>query len=130
MGNSYRRGDLKATGKIGAVYLLHLSEPYKHCTHCVGFTSGDPEDRLWNHNHDHGAALTDAAHRAGIEMVLARVWQDVDAVLEYVIKTRAESPRLCPICNPDAYRLAQYPEFAIGEPVAIEFDAQPLEVPF
>ena len=109
MGNWYRKSSIKVTGKIGTVYLLHITPPYQHCGHYVGFTERRVETRVGEHWRGNGAALTGAAIEAGHTLILTRTWENVDQSVEFLIKCRAENPKLCPICNPDtAHNLAQY----------------------
>jgi len=113
LGNRYRahKGNhqIKPSGKIGTVYLLHFTEKYHHCRHYIGFTERPLETRLGEHWAGNGSALTHAVHeQTGNEMILARVWENVDQSIEMILKSRAESPKLCPICNPQATQYAQY----------------------
>ena len=108
------KGDhqIRTTGVTGTVYLLHFKHKYlsgKHhgCQHYIGFTERDVEVRLGEHWSGNGSALTSAVHQqAGNEMILARTWEGVDSSIEFILKCRAESPKLCPVCNPQAYRYA------------------------
>jgi len=109
MPNKYRASTITPDRKhrTGTVYLLHFEQPYKHCQHYVGFTEREVTERIGEHWSGNGSALTAAVHaQAENEMILARTWENVDASIEFIIKSRAESPRLCPICNPDAYKYA------------------------
>jgi len=83
---------------VSAVYLLHFDPPYRHARHYVGFAE-DLEPRINAHVTGHGARLTQVAHDAGCDMILARVWPEGDRTLERRIKRRHEAPRLCPICR-------------------------------
>lgn len=51
-----------------------------------------------------GAALTEAAVKSGCDLVLARVWEDVDSSWEFVLKSWGMSPKLCPICDAEAHK--------------------------
>jgi len=109
-------------GELGVVYLLHFEQPYLHCQHYLGFTARPLPFRLGEHVSGNGSGLTSAvAAQASNGLILARTWPPeaalgpvpeedlVDQAVEMVLKCRAESPRLCPICNPDgAYSLARY----------------------
>ena len=109
MPNKYRAKTITPVrkGRTGTVYLLHFVQPYKHCRHYIGFTEREVTERIGEHWSGNGSALTAAVHaQAGNGMVLARVWENVDASVEFIIKSRAESPKLCPICNPDAFKYA------------------------
>ena len=98
---------INPTGVIGTVYLLHFKHKYRHCQHYIGFTERTLDERLGEHWSGNGSALTSAVHQqAGNEMILARTWEGVDSSIEFILKCRAESPKLCPVCNPRAYRYA------------------------
>lgn len=78
------------------VYLLHLSEPYKHAKHYVG-SADDLDARLAQHAAGQGARLLEVVASAGITWQLARTWPG-DRQFERQIKRRKDAPRLCPIC--------------------------------
>lgn len=103
------------------VYLLCIRTPdgekgmYKHAGHYLGFTDRETADspeasvaaRLREHRTGYGAALTRAVVDAGLELEVARIWEDGTRNDEWHLRCRAENPRLCPLCNPDAHRLAR-----------------------
>ena len=104
-----RKAQIHQSGTVGTVYLLHFKLPYRHCRHYIGFTSRPLETRLGEHWRGNGAALTAAVHAEPQNaLILARTWTDVDQSIEMILKSRAESPKLCPICNPDALKYAVY----------------------
>jgi len=90
-----------------AVYLLHFSgrlgntsNPHGAAQHYVGFTNGETvEARLEAHRHGNGARITAAAVRAGLDLELARVWEEGDRDLEHWIKRQKHHKRFCPICG-------------------------------
>lgn len=82
------------------VYLLHLSKPYKHARHYVGWTV-DLETRLQQHARKQGARLLEVVQAAGITWSVARTWPG-GRTLERQIKNRKDAPRLCPVCAGDA----------------------------
>ena len=115
MTNKYRahkgKHQINPAGKVGTVYLLHFRHKYRHCQHYIGFTERPVEVRLGEHWSGNGTGLTSAVHaQADNEMVLARLWENVDQSVEMILKSRAESPKLCPVCNPQALRYATYHE--------------------
>lgn len=84
------------------VYLLHFSQPIspKHTTqHYLGW-SADIEARVQEHLTSRGAKLCKVALSRGITFEVAATWPDTDRDFERRLKNRKESPRLCPICNP------------------------------
>jgi len=80
------------------VYLLHISPPYEHARHYMGYADNILA-RLKEHRAGRGARLTQVAVDAGCTLVLARTWEDGDRKLERRLKRRKEAPKLCPICN-------------------------------
>lgn len=81
------------------VYLLHFDAPYRHARHYIGWTDS-LETRLAHHRAGTGARLTAAVSRAGIEMIVARVWPDGDRKFERRLhKQKNSGARLCPICK-------------------------------
>lgn len=100
------------------VYLCCFRSPdgdkasYKHAGHYLGFAGrGEtPEEsveaRLREHRSGYGAALTRAAVDAGLVLQVARIWPEGTKDDEWRLRCRGENPRLCPLCNPDALRLA------------------------
>ncbi len=84
-----------------AVYLIHFSKPLAHARHYLGFA--DRADsipaRIERHARGDGAKLTKAAVTAGIELQLARVWEDGDRNFERKLKNQKQGPKLCPLCR-------------------------------
>jgi hypothetical protein len=137
--NSYRahkgKHQIKESNHLGIVYLLHFTHKVHHAQHYIGFTGRQLDCRLGEHWSGNGTGLTSAVHaEAGNELILARTWppeaaerevsidEMVNQSVEMILKCRAESPKLCPICNPRALEYAQY-----GPP-----EAKPIEeeIPF
>jgi predicted GIY-YIG superfamily endonuclease len=81
----------------GTVYLLHFDQPYKHARHYVGWTR-NVKRRLAEHVAGRGVPLTIAARRAGITLVLARMWPGSPA-RERQIKRQGGHARHCPLCG-------------------------------
>lgn len=90
------------------VYLLHLTPPYKHARHYVGWTGRDLAERLADHDNllgramgGRGSSLLAAQKRVGGSWVVARTWTFETAeearVKERAIKWRAAT-RQCPLC--------------------------------
>jgi hypothetical protein len=84
----------------GTVYLLHFDRPYFHAKHYLGFTPGEVEDRVREHQCGRGARLVEVVTNAGIALELVRTWNG-DRKLERRLKSRHAAPRLCPTCSPD-----------------------------
>ncbi len=87
---------------------------YKHAGHYLGFAGRDLDDpeasveaRLREHRGGYGAALTRAAVGAGLTVKVTRIWPEGSKDDEWRLRCRRENTRLCPSCNPNAYRLAQ-----------------------
>ena len=84
------------------LYLLHIEPAYKHAQHYLGVTrNGRSVYERWQEHHaanGAGAKLTQAARKAGCELVIARVWHNAEFGKERKLKGRSLKP-LCPICN-------------------------------
>lgn len=85
--------------RFDTVYILHFSQPYKHCRHYVGY-SANVARRFREHLAGHGVGLTKAVIDAGITIVLARKISG-NRSTERLIRELKSTPSLCPICNPD-----------------------------
>lgn len=85
------------------VYLIHLSEPYKHAQHYLGFVENDEDvdRRLSLHKKGIGSKFLKAVNKAGIQYSLARLWSGYTRTQERELKNKKHSSRLCPICNPN-----------------------------
>ena len=104
-----RRDEIHKAKKVVDIYLLHIDPPYKRARHYVGSTERHVDERFGEHLNGGGSGLTRDALNAGCSLQIVRVWHDVDASIEFVIKSRAEGPKLCPICNPEGWnKLANY----------------------
>lgn len=104
-----RKADVHKANVKGTVYLLHFSRPYGHCRHYIGFTERTIEKRTHEHLNGYGSALTNAAEEVGITFDVARTWEDVDQSVEFLLKSWADGPALCPICSgPSAYNRGAY----------------------
>jgi predicted GIY-YIG superfamily endonuclease len=91
---------------VGTVYLLHFSRPYQHASHYVGFTT-DLERRLEQHRRGATSPLVRCAVAAGIEIFLARTWENVTVDFETWLHNRSHKRLACPICSgPRAFRQA------------------------
>jgi hypothetical protein len=118
--NRYRahkgKHQIGKSGTKGIVYLLHFKHKHFHARHYLGFTTRQLDTRLGEHWSGNGSALTSAIHeQAGNEMILVRTWppeaaegsvpeeKQVDQSVEMTLKCRAESPQLCPVCNPEGW---------------------------
>lgn len=85
------------------VYLIHFSQPYKHARHYIGFAYR-LSTRLAHHRNGTGARLCQVVVEAGSELIKARVWEGKDRTFERRLKKQKNSARLCPYCNPRAYK--------------------------
>jgi predicted GIY-YIG superfamily endonuclease len=81
----------------GTVYLLHLSRPFGHARHYIGFTE-DLEQRLAHHAAGKGSLMLARARAAGITWQLARTWPGTRA-RETQLKKQGGRSRLCPLCT-------------------------------
>lgn len=85
------------------VYLIHLASPISHAHHYLGYTKADTvEERFKKHKTGCGARLLQVANELGIDYEVVRTWAG-GRELERRLKKRKDSPRLCPICNPDGW---------------------------
>lgn len=87
------------------VYLIHFDKPFKHAKHYIGFCDGEDnlEKRMEYHKKGRGARLMDAITKAGIGFQVARTWLTGDRTFERRLKNGKNAPKLCPICNPEAF---------------------------
>lgn len=88
----------RAAGEPGTVYMLHLSVPYRHARHHVGWTDNLPA-RLRAHAAGRGARLIAVVLQAGIGFDLARTVPGSRAT-ERAIKRAGGAVRYCPVCTP------------------------------
>jgi predicted GIY-YIG superfamily endonuclease len=96
---------MKLTSNRPTVYLIHFNRPYRHARHYLGYST-NLDKRITDHLVGMGARLMEVITNAGIEWKLARTWRG-DRQLERRLKNRKEAPKLCPICNPNALKLAK-----------------------
>lgn len=87
-----------AAATDGTVYLLHISPPYRHAKHYLGWTPGAVADRLAKHLKGQGARLVAVAVAAGRRVELARTWPG-GRTRERQLKRWHCSPKLCPVCR-------------------------------
>lgn len=85
------------------VYLIHLSSPYRHASHYLGYAKS-LDERIARHRNNTGAKLLRAVNEAGIEWQVVRVWEDAGRDWEHVLKTHQHNTRLCPVCTPHTQR--------------------------
>lgn len=85
------------------VYLLHLSAPYQHARHYIGW-SRDLERRLAHHAAGTGARFLQVVREAGLTWTLARVWEGQDRTFERRLKDTHHSARYCPLCAGEKVR--------------------------
>ncbi len=80
------------------IYLLHIQPPYKHARHYLGVAE-DLDARLKLHQAGRGARLTQVSIENGCTLKLVRTWSG-NRVEERRLKRQKNSPRFCPLCNP------------------------------
>ena len=85
------------------VYLIHLSRPYRHSSHYVGW-SKDLDRRLAHHAYGTGARFLAVVREAGITWQLARVWDDADKTFERRLKNTHSVRDYCPVCSGEKAR--------------------------
>jgi predicted GIY-YIG superfamily endonuclease len=91
--------------RVGTVYLLHFSRPYWHARHYIGFSTR-LESRIREHRRGKGSPLIAAAVQCGIEIFIARRWEQVTRGFERRMH-KMHGPYGCPIClGPRARRRA------------------------
>jgi hypothetical protein len=82
------------------LYLTHLTLPFGHAQHYLGFTQDDqPTHRLQHHAAGTGSNLLRHVGAAGIGWDLTRVWPGGDQTLERRIKARGGRVEACPLCR-------------------------------
>jgi hypothetical protein len=79
------------------VYLLHFSRAYHHARHYLG-TAASVHERVKQHRAGQGARLLQFVLRAGIDLVLARVWEG-GRELERRLKRWHNGAHFCPFCR-------------------------------
>jgi hypothetical protein len=84
------------------VYILHFESNLHRAKHYVGYTKEDTiERRMHEHRSGHGSPLVKAVLAAGIEIQIARVWDNEHGgtrELEHKIKNSHHTNNFCPIC--------------------------------
>lgn len=98
---------------MGVVYILHLTQPlprgisptgtYLEAGHYMGFTI-DLIRRIFEHSDGKGARFMEVCVERGITFALARTWEgdNITRTTERKLKNFKNTPKLCPICNPQA----------------------------
>ncbi len=89
------------------IYLLHLDPPVGRAAHYLGscYSERLPE-RMKEHAHGRGAALTAAAVKGGSRFILAATWTTDDRSLEQRMKQAGHLKKKCPICRLGGEQLA------------------------
>ena len=102
-----QQSETETAAHVSGVYVLHFdrqlgdtANPYGAAGHYLG-SAEDIADRVAEHRAGQGSKITAYAVAAGIKLHLARVIRTAHPyTLEKVLKSRKNTPRLCPICNP------------------------------
>lgn len=105
------------------VYLLHFERPIsdRHtCQHYLG-SAIDLNFRLHKHRSAPDARLLQVAKERGISFTLARVWANVPRGFEYKLKSRKQSPKLCPLCSPHSAQLDLFFDFTLADVPELAF---------
>ena len=82
-------------------YLLHFDKPIsdRHTTqHYLGYSNDIPH-RINQHRQGKGSRLCEVAKERQITFVIAQTWIGGDRQLETKLKSRKNSPKLCPFCT-------------------------------
>ena len=83
-----------------AVYLLHFARPHRHARHYLGW-SRDLDARIAANRKRQGARLVEVVVSSGNDFMLARTRPSAARSEERRLKLQHNSPRYCPICNPE-----------------------------
>lgn len=88
----------------GLVYILHFTDKFHHAQHYSGYSQNKAtlKKRIENHIAGQGSNLCRHVSRAGIGIVLARIFLRRDRHFERKLKLTRNIDRYCPICNPEA----------------------------
>lgn len=95
------RQPAKADARVdvpGTVYLLHFGRPYFRARHYVGWSTNFRR-RIEQHRSGSGSPLVRAVVSDGIEIYLARTWENVTRKFERRCHRAKRSPSVCPICR-------------------------------
>ena len=87
---------------MNTLYLIHFEARYEHAQHYLGITN-HIERRLDEHRTGQGSPLMRAVTEAGIPWEVVRTWPDADRMREVQLKSRHNSPKMCPVCNPRSW---------------------------
>ena len=83
--------------RVGTVYLLHFARPYHHARHYLGFAS-NLAARIKSHRLGKGSPLIAAVIDDGIEIFVARTWENVTRAFERRGHRKGSKRDVCPIC--------------------------------
>ena len=108
-----------AAPDVSGVYLIHLTEPYKHAQHYIGYAETTIAQRIREHSetmcvppigwadektwfrYGKGSKFLGVLNYKKIEWALARVWEGQDRTFERQLKNCKHASQFCPVCNPD-----------------------------
>ena len=88
---------------MDTLYLIHFEAKYKHAQHYLGLSNDLPR-RMDEHRSGQGSALMKAVTQAEIPWDVVRTWKHADRMLERQLKSRHNTWKLCPICNPASWQ--------------------------
>lgn len=74
------------------VYLLHFSGKYHHCKHYIGGTTRTAEERMQEHISGRGNGLVFAVIKAGLQITIARIWENAGWDKEKELKKQKTVP--------------------------------------
>jgi predicted GIY-YIG superfamily endonuclease len=82
---------------MGTVYIIHITPPYHHAKHYVGYTDVE-ERRFKRHKAGQGSRLLRAAVGAGHEIAVVHEYHGKDRNFERWLKNKGGASRYCPVC--------------------------------
>lgn len=89
------------------VYLIHFDRKLsKHAQHYIGYVCSisNLSRRLEHHRTGNGARILNECNERAINYEIVRVWESATKSFERELKNTKNSPKLCPICNPEHWK--------------------------
>ncbi|MCB9053359.1 MAG: endonuclease [Lewinellaceae bacterium] len=86
------------------VYIVHFERPLHHARHYVGQVDRPEqlEKRIQEHRAGRGARILEACNQRKILYRVVRTFKG-GRTKERALKNRKETPRYCPVCNPEKW---------------------------